>query len=143
MKRVRAWLLAGAVVLGAGTGGACAQQAAPAASAAGGTGAIPFKREPVAAGDTASRTLVALVLVLAVGGAAIWLLRKRQGGGGLLSPGAGAGQRLQVLETRRIGAKGTLVVVRWNAEELLLSHGEGGTTLIARAPGATPAQEAA
>lgn len=134
MNVVKGWLLAAAMLFCVGRGGAWAQDTAPtAAPPASAAASIPFKREPVAAADTAYRTFAALVVVLALGGLAVYVLRARGKGGGslLLAPGGG---RLQVVESRRIGPKGTLVVVRWNAEELLLSHGEGGTTLIARAP---------
>lgn len=126
--------LTGALLLAcAGSGAALAQAPASApAPAASASATIPFKREPVAAGETAYRTFAALVVVLAIGGLAIYALRARgKGGASLLMPATG---KLQVLESRRIGPKGMLLVVRWNAEELLLSHGEGGTTLIARAP---------
>lgn len=140
MKLLKAWLLAAGVLLAAGMGAARAQDAAsPASPPASGAPSIPFKREPVAAADTAYRTFAALVVVLALGGLAVYLLQARAKGGGSLLLPAGAG-RLQVVESRRIGPKGTLVVVRWNAEELLLAHGEGGTSLIARAP-APPAPE--
>jgi flagellar biogenesis protein FliO len=134
MNRMKAWLLAAAVLLATGRGGAWAQDTAPAAAQpASAASSIPFKREPVTGADTAYRTFAALVVVLALGGLAVYVLRARgKGGGSLLLP-TGAG-RLQVVESRRIGPKGTLVVVRWNGEELLLSHGEGGTSLIARAP---------
>jgi flagellar biogenesis protein FliO len=134
MKVLKAWVLAGGVLLAAGMGAARAQDAAsPASQPASGAPSIPFRREPVAAADTAYRTFAALVVVLALGGLAVYVLHARgKGGGSLLLP-AGAG-KVQVVESRRLGAKGMLVVVRWNAEELLLSHGEGGTTLIARAP---------
>lgn len=133
MSFCKAWLLAGALMLGAGTGPAFAQEAAgtPLASAASAPAAIPFKREPVATGEIAWRTLAALVVCLSLGGLTIYVLRARGKGGSLLLPTPG---RLQVVESRRIGPKAMLLVVRWNGEELLLSHGEGGTTLIARTP---------
>lgn len=138
MSSSKARRLVGALLLAcAGSGAALAQApasapASPPASAASGAATIPFKREPVAAGETAYRTFAALVVVLAVGGLAIYVLRVRgKGGASLLMPATG---KLQVLESRRIGPKGALLVVRWNAEELLLAHGEGGTTLLARAP---------
>ncbi len=139
MKHFCAWLLGGAVVLAAAMGPAFAQEpaTAPAASGSSGTG-IPFKRDTVPPGETAYRTFAALVVVLAVGALAVYVLRAR-GMGNVLLPPASNG-RLQVLETRRIAPKMVLVVVRWNAEELLLSHGEGGTALLARAPAATPAE---
>jgi flagellar biogenesis protein FliO len=136
MSPFKARRLAGILLLAcAGSSAALAQDAASAPSpAASGAAAIPFKREPVTTGETAYRTFAALVVVLAVGGLAIYVLRARgKGGASLLMPATG---KLQVLESRRIGPKGMLVVVRWNAEELLLSHGEGGTTLIARTPAA-------
>jgi len=138
MKRFCAWLLAGAVVLTADTG-AFAQEptASPAPSGSSGTG-IPFKRDTVPAGETAYRTFAALAVVLAVGALAVYVLRVR-GAGKALLPSTSNG-RLQVLETRRVAPKMVLVVVRWNAEELLLSHGEGGTALLARAPAAAPAE---
>ena len=137
MTRLRSWVMAGAIASAAGLPGAWAQDAgasAPAAAASAPSG-IPFKRETASAADTGARTVGALLLVLSVGAGALYLLRGRAAGG-LRLPGGG--QRLQVLETRRIGAKGTLVLVQWDGEELLLSHDEGGTRLLAREPAQAP-----
>lgn len=131
MTRFWTGLLIGAIFLCAGlTQGFAQSPAAPSSSAAGSPAVIPFKREPAAVSETAYRTGAALLVCLAVGALAVYVLRSRKPGS-LLLPTAG---KLKILETRRVGAKSMLLVVQWNAEELLLSHGDGGTTLLARAP---------
>lgn len=121
-----------AFCLGATAQGEATGPVAAASGSAVTASAIPYKREPAGMGDTVSRTGGALLLVMALAAVAAWVLRRRGGGFALALPA----RRLQVLESRRIGPKGTLVVVRWNAEELLIAHGEGGTTLLARSPAA-------
>lgn len=97
---------------------------------------IPFKREPETSASMVGRTAVALLVCLAIGGGVIYVLQRRMG----LRPGLGLKKqqrRLQVVEMQRIAPKSTLVLVRWDQEELLLAQGEGGTSLLARAPAGT------
>jgi len=134
-----------ALLLSLGMAGLCraaapavpASQALPAASTAAG---IPFKREPESTGSMAARTAVAWLVCLAVGGGVLYVLRRRLG----LRPGLGLAKqrRLQVVESQRIGPKSSLVLVRWDQEELLLAQGEGGTSLLARAPAGRPPSSA-
>lgn len=137
-----------ALVLSLGMAGTCraaapasaaspASQAQPAASTAAG---IPFKREPESTGSMAARTAAAWLVCLAVGGGVLYMLRRRLG----LQPGLGLAKqrRLQVVESQRIGPKSSLVLVRWDQEELLLAQGEGGTSLLARAPAGRPSSNA-
>lgn len=134
MKRAAAMA---ALLLSLGMAGTCrgaapaapASQAQPAASTAAG---IPFKREPESTGSMAARTAVAWLVCLAVGGGVLYMLRRRLG----LQSGLGLAKqrRLQVVESQRIGPKSSLVLVRWDQEELLLAQGEGGTSLLARSP---------
>ena len=91
---------------------------------------IPFKQEPEATASLVGRTMLALLLCLGLGAGALYLLRARAGAGMSLA----RGRRVHVIESQGLGGKGTLVLVRWDAEELLLAHGEHGTTLLARAP---------
>lgn len=90
--------------------------------------AIPFKRETESTADVSGRLAVALLVCVAVGAGAIYLLRKRW------APGLGGvrNRRLHLLEVQRIGVKSSIVLVRWDEEELLISQGEGQMQVLAR-----------
>jgi flagellar biogenesis protein FliO len=100
---------------------------------------IPFKRDPESSEQLVGRTALSLLLCLAVGVGAIHLIRRRTGVGRPMV----AGRRLQVIETQRLGAKASLVLVRWDHEELLLAQGEREVALVARAPSAPTVDRAA
>ena len=89
---------------------------------------IPFKADSESTSDLAVRVLIALFACAMVGVGGIYLLRSRRWPGLSISPS----RRLQVLETQRIGVKSSVVLLRWDQEELLLVQSEGRTELLAR-----------
>lgn len=91
---------------------------------------IPFKQERESTGDLTGRVVGALAVCLLLGGAAIYALSRRRGVGAFTM----RGQRLQVLETKRVGLKKSLVLVRWDDEELLLADGLTQLEVVARKP---------
>jgi Flagellar biosynthesis protein, FliO len=90
--------------------------------------AIPFKPDNESIGDSAGKVLTGLLVCAVVGAGAIYLLRRRY----LPALGATKGRRLQVLKVQRLGLKASVMLVRWDREELLLAHSEGRTELLAR-----------
>lgn len=78
---------------------------------------------PEAAGGGAAFLLPALVL-LALGGLALWLRQRRPS----------AQRYLQVLETTSLGPKRALIVARLGDETLVLGSSEAGLTLLATRP---------
>lgn len=114
-------------------GGANATEASPSRQPEVGSAAasaIPFKRETESTADVSGRLALALLVCVAVGAGAIYLLRKRW------APGLGGvrNRRLQLLEVQRIGVKSSVVLLRWDQEELLVSQGEGQMQVLARKP---------
>lgn len=101
--------------------------ASPAASRAS-SPAIPFKRETESTADLSGRLALALLACVAAGAGGIHLLRKRWAP----SLGGFRGRRLQLLEVQRIGVKSSVVLLRWDQEELLLSQSDGQMQLLAR-----------
>ena len=92
--------------------------------------AIPYKQDREATGEVTGRVFGALFACLLIGGGVIYVLTRRQRSTGAVV----RGQRLQVLETRRLGAKGSMTLVRWDQEELLLVQSDGPVQVVARAP---------
>jgi flagellar biogenesis protein FliO len=92
--------------------------------------AIPFKRDSEATADLSGRAVAALVACLAVGGVAIYLLRKK------LMPGAPrpSARRIRLIEVQRVGLKSSVVLLRWDDEELLLAQAENQVQVLARKP---------
>lgn len=97
---------------------ACAQAAS----------AIPYKVNDAADSDWLVRVVLALIVCAVVGAVAIQLLRKSGHALGRLGPAAA--DRLQVLEIKRLGPKSSLIVLRYEDQQLLIAQGEGGTTLL-------------
>lgn len=107
----------------------------PDSTASAASSAIPYKQDRETTGDVTGRLLGALLVCLLVGGGVIYALTRRQRSVSIVA----RGQRLQVLETRRLGAKASMTLVRWDQEELLLLRGDGPVQVVARAPIHAPA----
>jgi flagellar biogenesis protein FliO len=106
-----------------------AQEAAP-RSGAQASAAIPFKQDSEITTDVSGRAVLALLVCLAVGAAAVYVLKQR------LAPGAVSmrGRRVRLIESQRVGIKNALLLVRWDDEELLLGQSDGQMRLLARKP---------
>lgn len=102
----------------------------PDSAASASSSAIPYKQDRETTGDATGRVFGALLVCLLVGGGVIYALTRRQRS----TVAVVRGQRLQVLETRRLGAKALITLVRWDQEELLLLQGDGPVQVVARAP---------
>jgi len=76
------------------------------------------------------RAVLALLVCLAVGAAAVYVLKQR------LAPGAVSmrGRRVRLIESQRVGIKSAILLVRWDDEELLLGQSDGQMRLLARKP---------
>jgi len=136
MKRLIA-AAAAALVLGG------AVQAQPAAaSAASASASIPFKQDKQTPTELSGRVFASLLVCLLVGGAVVYLLRRRGLGGLPLPLPLQKARRVQLLEVQRIGMKHSLVLVRWDDEELLLGQSEGRMDLVARKRAGMAAEEA-
>ncbi len=92
--------------------------------------AIPFKQENAAGGSDISRVILALLLCVLVLAAVLFVLRKYLPG--MARPQSG-GQRLQVLETRRLGPRTALHVVQFGGQQYLIGDSEHGLVNLARA----------
>ncbi|GAB2842910.1 hypothetical protein GCM10027277_07760 [Pseudoduganella ginsengisoli] len=116
-----------------------AASAPPSASASASAAAspIPFKREKHSEDTLAYQSLAALVLAaLAAYGIALGLRRLRTGSVALPMQRA---RRIRVAESVRLGRHHTLHVVEYDGEQLLLSEGQHGVTVVSRKDGATGA----
>lgn len=89
---------------------------------------IPFKVDKETSGGMSGRVIFALLACAVVGASGIYLLRRRQ----FPSQSAAAGRRLELLEVKSIGVKASVVLLRWDHEELLISHSDARTELLAR-----------
>ncbi len=96
-------------------------------TAAGLQQAIPFKQEVAAGADGWSRLGGAMLVCIAVLGLVLYLLRRHL----KLPPQARALQRLQVLETRRLGPRSHLHVVQFGGREHLIGSSEQGLVVLA------------
>lgn len=115
---------------------AAASQPAPdAASPASSPSAIPFKQDREGRDQLGLRAAGALLVCLLVGGGAIYLLAKRRDLGTARQRG---GARLRILESKRLGPRSGLLLVRWDDEDLLIAQGDGRLELVARKPTVDP-----
>jgi len=89
---------------------------------------IPFK--PAAGDELAGGSVLLAVLLLALAAVAVLAGLKRRGP---LSPRGGQ-QRVQVLETVRLGPGASLSVVAFGGKELLLAHSAQGVQQLAETP---------
>lgn len=88
---------------------------------------IPFKSEPKSTGRQFGETLLALIVVggLAVGG--LYVMRRYLP---TMALKAGAGKRLQLLETMRLTPKTTVFLIKFDNTTLLLGqHGDSLSVL--------------
>jgi flagellar biogenesis protein FliO len=91
---------------------------------------IPYLTEKTSTGDLGLRTSAALLVCVLVGaGAVYWLRNGRKGV--LALP---TGRRIDVIESRTLGPKNRLVVVRYDELQLLLSQTDTGLTLLHQKP---------
>lgn len=138
MMRLMRVRLAGAFLLFALAGAALAE-AAPAAPAAAAPAAdqpaarIPFKQDREGAGALAYQSIAALVLASLAAYAIVLSLKRMQNKG--VGPLRKA-RRLQSIESMRLSRRGTLHVVLYHGEELLLAESEHGLQLVASRPAA-------
>lgn len=94
---------------------------------------IPFRQDQEGSADLAGRALVALLVCGVAGAAGIHFLRRRGLPAGM-APLRGS-RRVRVLEVQSIGLKNAVVLLRWDDEEILISHGEGcPAQVLARRP---------
>lgn len=124
--------LAGLLIASAAAAQPVPDAASPAASPA---SAIPFKQDREAGDHLGLRAAGALLICLLVGGGAIYLLTKRRDIGTARQRG---GARLRVLESKRLGPRSGLLLVRWDDEDLLIAQGDGRIDLLARKPTVDP-----
>ena len=75
-----------------------------------------------------SNAIAALILVLALMGLIVWILRRF----GLTPAGGMTGQdkKLKILEARMLDSRNRLVLAQWRGRQYLLSVGQDGTRLI-------------
>ncbi len=88
------------------------------------------------------RFLAALILVIAMIGAAAWAVRRLGLAGRLPSIGRRAARRLGVVEFMALDPKTRLVLVRRDDAEHLLLLGAGGTVVVERGIDPPPQAEA-
>jgi flagellar biogenesis protein FliO len=103
------------------------------------TTAIPFKPEAVASDPDGWRVLGSLLICVLLLALILYLVRRYlpQAGKSVL----GGGQRVQVLETRRLGPGHTLHVVRFGQRDILI--GQSAQGLVRLASTALPGQTGA
>lgn len=82
--------------------------------------------------------ILALLFVLALAAAVIWLLRQLQDRQSGARRGAPDGHALQFLRALPVGPRERAVLVRVDGERLLLGVAAGSVTLLARLPAAAP-----
>ena len=103
-------------------------------AAAGVQAAIPFKREVAAGADVWSRLGAVMRICIAVLGLVLYLLRRHLNLKLKFPVGqATSTQRLQVLETRRLGPRAHLHVVQFGGREYLIGNSEHGLVALASA----------
>ena len=103
--------------------------------------AIPFK--PALAGDVTSIGTGWLAAVIVLCAVAVVLLQVLRKNGSIPMRGARGSRLIEVVETRRLGDRTQLSVVRYAGRTLLVAHGEHGAALLVQdtpqsAPEATP-----
>lgn len=124
---VRTLVLAASVALA--THAAAASHAPPESAASQARPAsIPFKQDKETTAELSGRVLAALLACALAGAAGIYLIRRRW----MPRQAASTGRRLQLLEVQRIGVKSSLVLLRWDDEELLMLQSDGQAQLVAR-----------
>lgn len=92
---------------------------------------IPYRRESVPGFD-AGRWAAGVGAALAVGGGALWWLRRRVPGG-LASPRE---RRIKVLETLRVSQRTTLLLIEVDGRTLLVGEQAGALVLLTPPEGA-------
>jgi flagellar biogenesis protein FliO len=96
--------------------------------------AIPFKREVEAGADVWSRLGAVMLICIAVLALVLYLLRRHLNLKLKFLVGQAAStQRLQVLETRRLGPRAYLHVVQFGGREHLIGNSEHGLVTLASA----------
>lgn len=107
---------------------------APIAASSPPSSVIPFKVDKETSGGLSGRVLFALLACAVVGAGGIYLLRRRQ----FPRQSAAAGRRLELLEVKSLGVKASVVLLRWDHEELLIAHNDARTELLARRTKSSP-----
>ena len=123
-----ALVASGMPVLGNAAGVSDAVAVAPSAASSSASSVIPFKVDKETTGDLSGRVLFAILACAAAGAGAIYLLRRRQFPG----QSSATGRRLELLEVKSLGVKASVVLLRWDHEELLIAHSDARTELLAR-----------
>lgn len=91
------------------------------------------------AGASVFRVFGALILVVAVFLAGVWLYRNWQ----RLSVQRGGGAKLSLIEVKSLGQRQALYVVGYQQQRMLLASTPGGVTLVSHLPAAEEAAETA